>query len=211
MKPFLSFILPVYGSPGNMPLTLMNIDKKLSESGFSYEVLVVSAGSDDKINRMIGRFSRIVKNLKLLEVKETKENRGLGWVLRNGMLAAKGNYRFFVYGVGSIPVGKFEDIFLHFKEGYQLIVGSRNYPAFGFFTEEAAVRILNAAKINGWGFMGEAVLLARLFGFRIKEIGLGGGFRLTVGSRLAVLRDSIRIRYWLKRGVYQSSAHLAEK
>lgn len=201
MKPFLSVIVPNRADFKPLPLTLLELDKKLSESEFSYEILVVNGGSNDKTDRMISRFGRVVKNLKFLEIKETKENRGLGWILRSGMLAARGNYRLFICGV-SMPVSGIEGVFPYFKEGYQLIVGSGNYPTFGFFTEEAAARIFNSAKINGWGFMKEAIALSRLFGFRVKEIRATGGTRLTMGSYLSFLWDLIRVRYWLKRDVY---------
>lgn len=199
MKPFLSSIFPVRGDSEEWPLVLLDIDKKLSESGFSYEILIVNGGADDEIVRAVGRLGRIVKNVKIVD---GGRGRSLGGMVRRGMLAAKGSYRFFVCGIGSMPPGRIEDVFSRFKEGRQLIAGSGNYPAFGFFTEEAAAAIFNAAKINGWGFAKEATALARFFGFKVDEIKITGDHRLTMRNRLSILWDSIRVHYWLSRKSY---------
>ena len=181
-----------------MPLALVDIDKKLSEADYSYEILVVDDDSEDKTSDMVARFGRIVKNLKLVDIGGYH---GRGWAIKKGMFAARGNYRLFV-GVDDISaIDRFGEILSLFKDGFQIITDS-DIPSFGCFTEEAALKIFGVAKINGRGFMKETLALARLFGFRAKKMKIGTGTGFIGSIHPAVFWDAIRIRYWLKRGAY---------
>ena len=198
MKPLLSIIIPACESPKQLPLILLEADKKLSEADYSYEILVVSddltIGAADTVNR----FGHLIKNLKFID---GKGNRGVGWAVRKGMLAAKGSYRLFVRTGGVLAIGRFEEILSHFKDGFQIIT-DLGVAGFGCFTEEAALKIFGVARINGRGFMKEALALAQLFGFRVKKMKIDMGARFAASIHPSVLWDAIRIRYWLKRGAY---------
>ena len=50
--------------------------------------------------------------------------------------------------------------------------------------------------------MKETLALARLFGFRAKKMGIGVRAGLIESIHPTVFWDTIRIRYWLKRGAY---------
>ncbi|TSA44428.1 glycosyltransferase family 2 protein [bacterium] len=239
MKPFLSVIIPAYNESQRLPLTLVDIDKKLSEAEYSYEILVVNDGSKDGTADVVNRFSHIIKNLKLID---NKENHGKGWVVREGMLKAAGNYRLFTDSDNSTSIDHFDKMLPLFKEGYEVVIGSRAVKGarqeppepfykqilgkggnliiqllvvpgiwdtqcgFKCFTEEAAVRIFSVVRINRWGFDVEAIALARLFGFKVKEIPVRwvNDFRSKVGIKgyFSTLWDVVRIRFWLSRGVY---------
>lgn len=110
-----------------MPLTLMDVDKHLSAMGFSYEILVVNDGSKDATAEIVHRFSHIVKNLRLID---NKENHGKGWVVRQGMLEAKGEVRLIMDADNATSVDQFGKMIPHFSaksgEGYQVVIGSRD-------------------------------------------------------------------------------------
>jgi len=63
-KPYLSVIIPAYNEAKRLPLTLIDIDKHLKNSDFSYEIIVVNDGSKDATLEIAQRFSHLIKNLK---------------------------------------------------------------------------------------------------------------------------------------------------
>lgn len=123
MKPYLSVIIPAYNEAKRLPLALIDIDKHLSQADFSYEIIVVNDGSKDATTEIARRFSHLIKNLRLID---NKENHGKGWVVRQGMLEAKGNIRIFTDADNSTSIDQFFKMMPYFKEGYGVVVGSRD-------------------------------------------------------------------------------------
>ena len=135
MKPFLSVIIPTYNEASRLPLTLMDVDKKLSEAEYSSEVIVVDDGSTDNTVQVVKNFSNAMQNLRVVE---NAENHGKGWVVREGMLAARGNWRLFMDADNSTSVDQFEHMMPLLsagggsayggKESYDVVIGSRAVP-----------------------------------------------------------------------------------
>ncbi|MEK7464656.1 MAG: dolichyl-phosphate beta-glucosyltransferase [Patescibacteria group bacterium] len=123
MKPYLSVIIPAYNESKRLPLTLIDIDKHLSQAEYSYEIIVVNDGSKDSTAGIVERFGHLVKNLRLID---NKENHGKGFVVRQGMLEAKGNLRLFMDADNSTSVQEFNKMIPLFKEGYDIVIGSRD-------------------------------------------------------------------------------------
>lgn len=121
-KPFLSIIIPAYNESERLPLTLIDVDKHLSEQEYSYEILVVNDGSTDNTAEIVERFMPLVKNLKLFD---NKENQGKGAVVKQGMLIAKGTWRLFMDADNSTSILEFNKMIPYFKEGYDVVIGSR--------------------------------------------------------------------------------------
>ncbi|OGY97227.1 MAG: hypothetical protein A2128_01245 [Candidatus Liptonbacteria bacterium GWC1_60_9] len=122
-KPFLSVVIPAYNEAKRIPLTLIDIDKHLHACDFSYEIIVVDDGSKDATAEIVNRFIPLVRNLKLID---NKVNRGKGAVVRQGMLAAKGALRLFTDADNSTSIDQFNKMLPHFKEGYDIVIGSRD-------------------------------------------------------------------------------------
>jgi len=122
-KPYLSVIIPAYNEVKRLPLTLIDIDKRLSKVKYSYEILVVSDGSTDGTAEAAKRLGSIIKNLRLID---NKENRGKGAVVKQGMLEAEGDYRLFTDADNSTTVDQFNKMVPYFKEGYHVVIGSRD-------------------------------------------------------------------------------------
>ncbi|MBI2025098.1 MAG: glycosyltransferase family 2 protein [Candidatus Harrisonbacteria bacterium] len=121
-KPYLSVIVPAYNEAKRLPLTLIDIDKHLSQQEYSYEIIVVNDGSKDATAEIVERFKPLIDNLKLLD---SKENRGKGYAVRQGMLSAKGNWRVFMDADNSTTIVEFNKMVPYFNEGYEIIIGSR--------------------------------------------------------------------------------------
>ncbi len=120
MKPFLSVIIPAYNEAERLPLTLVDMDKRLSGAKYSYEILVVNDGSTDNTAEIVQKIAPAIKNLKLID---NKENQGKGGVVKQGMLLAKGEYRLFTDADNSTTIDHFEKMLPYFKSS--LRAGSR--------------------------------------------------------------------------------------
>lgn len=107
-----------------MPLTLIDIDKHLSEADFSYEVIIVDNNSKDATVEIVKRFSHLIKNLKLIECRVS----GKGAAVKLGVLDAKGNIRIFMDADNSTSIDQFSKMIPYFKEGYDVVIGSRDVP-----------------------------------------------------------------------------------
>lgn len=189
-KPFLSVIIPVHNESKRIPLSLIDIDRRLSKAEYSYEIIVIDGGSTDGTGEIVKNIGRIVKNLRLVECKE---NRGEGYAVRRGMLEAKGNYRFLADAGNSVPINWFDNSLPFLKEGYEVIADLR-LPV--CFSEAAAEKIFSLSRTNKSAFGLEALLLAKKLGYRIKEISVN---RI---SRHKFTFDALRVRIWFWRDVY---------
>lgn len=126
-KPFLSVVVPAYNEAERIPLTLLDMDKRLSEAGFSYEILVVNDGSKDNTAEIVEKMAQTIQHLTLIN---NQKNQGKGGVVRDGMLAAKGQYRIFTDADNSTSIDQFEGMLPFFEETaegrkYDVVIGSR--------------------------------------------------------------------------------------
>jgi dolichyl-phosphate beta-glucosyltransferase len=122
VKPFLSIIIPAYNEAERLPLTLIDVDKHLSEQEYSYEIIVINDGSTDNTTEIVERFIPLVKNLKILD---NKENQGKGGAVKQGMLITKGNWRLFMDADNSTSISEFNKMLPYLKEGFDIVIGSR--------------------------------------------------------------------------------------
>lgn len=119
---FLSVVIPAYNEAERLPATLIDIDRKLHDAGFSYEILVVNDGSGDATAEVIKKMSADIANLFLID---NQANKGKGGVVRQGMLEAHGKYRLFTDADNSTTVDQFAQMIPHFESGYDVVIGSR--------------------------------------------------------------------------------------
>ncbi|MCL4437570.1 glycosyltransferase family 2 protein [Patescibacteria group bacterium] len=121
---YLSIIIPAYNESERLPPTLVDINQKLKNVNYNYEIIVINDGSRDntaeKVKIMINKGE--VKNLKLID---NKENKGKGGVVRQGMLAAEGKIRLFTDADNSTSISHFEQMIPYFNQGYDVVIGSR--------------------------------------------------------------------------------------
>lgn len=121
-QPYLSIIIPAYNEAARIPKTLFDIDKRLEHVAFSYEIVVVNDGSQDNTPGVVRNMVKLVKNLKLIDLRE---NQGKGGAVRQGMLLSSGKIRLLMDADNSTSVDQFEKMMPFFKEGYEVVIGSR--------------------------------------------------------------------------------------
>ncbi|MFH1036893.1 MAG: dolichyl-phosphate beta-glucosyltransferase [Patescibacteria group bacterium] len=119
----LSVVIPAYNEEKRLPKTLEVIDLYLEKKNYDYEIIVVSDGSKDKTAETVNSLKSHIANLKLID---NKENRGKGYVTRQGMLAAAGDFRLFTDADDSTSIDQIEKMWPEFENGYDIVIGSRD-------------------------------------------------------------------------------------
>ncbi len=146
-KPFLSVIIPAYNEERRLPKTLLAIDKYLSSQDYTYEILVVSDGSKDKTVEIVKKFQKMIKGLRIID---NKENHGKGYVVRQGMLEAKGKYRLFDDADNATSIEQIERFWgwLKPKGSFDIAIGSIGVKGSKIVQDIPGRRIIG--KIGNW-------------------------------------------------------------
>lgn len=135
MKTYLSVVIPAYNEAKRISATLLDIDKYLSKQKYppaspaglhggqgNYEIIVVSDGSKDNTVQVVKKLQELVKNLKIID---NKKNHGKGYVVKQGMLEAKGEYRLFMDADNSTTIDHLEKFWPYLGKGRDVVIGSR--------------------------------------------------------------------------------------
>ncbi len=118
----LSVIIPAYNEEKRIEKTLLSVNEYLSKQPYDYEILVVNDGSTDKTIEILSNVKNQISNVKIID---NRENHGKGWVVRQGMLSAQGDYRLFTDADNSTTIDQIEKFFPVFSQGYDIVIGSR--------------------------------------------------------------------------------------
>ena len=122
-KPYLSVIIPSYKEAERIGRTLLEIEEYLSKKDFSYEILVVVDGSPDNTAEGARNYGSQVTNLRVID---NEKNHGKGYVVRQGLLEAKGEYRLFMDADGSTAITHLDTFLPEIaKEDVDAVFGSR--------------------------------------------------------------------------------------
>jgi glycosyltransferase involved in cell wall biosynthesis len=119
----LSVVVPAYNEEQRLPKTLAAIGDYLKKQPYAYEIIVVNDGSKDGTAGVTESLIGKVAKLKLID---NRVNHGKGYVVRQGMLAARGQIRLFTDSDDSTPIEEVEKLLPFFKEGYDIVIGSRD-------------------------------------------------------------------------------------
>ncbi|MCX6722946.1 MAG: bifunctional glycosyltransferase family 2/GtrA family protein [Candidatus Staskawiczbacteria bacterium] len=120
---WLSVIIPAYNEEKRIKNTLLKVGDYLAKQNYDYEIMVVNDGSTDKTADIVEKTRSDIIGLKLIN---NKENRGKGFVVRQGLLNAKGEYRLFLDADNSTSIEEIEKFFPYVKQGYDIVIGSRD-------------------------------------------------------------------------------------
>ena len=118
---FLSVIMPAYNEEDRIGRTLEALDRYFKKQAFDYEILVVNDGSSDKTAEVVRGYEPKIKGLRLVD---NAKNNGKGYVVKQGMLSARGKYRLFMDSDNSVPVDYFDKFLPYFSQGYDVVIGS---------------------------------------------------------------------------------------
>lgn len=122
--PLLSIILPAYNEEKRLPGTLETIHGFLQQQPYLAEVLVVENGSTDRTLLVAQDFASRNPLFQALH----EEQRGKGRAVRAGMLAARGQYRFFADVDLSMPIEQVNRFLPPQLQDPVVVIGSREAP-----------------------------------------------------------------------------------
>ncbi len=115
----LSVVVPAYNEALRLPATLARVHEHLSARGLAHEILVVDDGSSDatsEIARHAGGAVRVLRH---------EPNRGKGYAVRRGMLAATGARRLMTDADLSTPIEELARLEAEIDRGFDVAIGSR--------------------------------------------------------------------------------------
>ena len=119
----LSIIVPAYKESERIGRNLLEIKKYVEDKKLSYEILVVVDGSPDNTAEIARGFGEQIENLRVID---NKENHGKGYVVRQGLLEAKGKYRVFLDADGSTSITHMDRALKLLNDGADVVIGSRD-------------------------------------------------------------------------------------
>lgn len=124
MNPYLSVIIPAYNEAKRIGKTLEAVYHYLNAQDFTWEILIVLDGSKDNTPEVVQRFAEGKKHIRWIH---RHENRGKGYTLRQGMLAARGEIRLFTDADNSTDIKHFDLMRPHFQAGAGVVICSRDH------------------------------------------------------------------------------------
>ena len=123
MTPYLSVVIPAFNEEQRITQTLSDIYTYLQKQDYEWEVLVVIDGAQDNTLARTQEFAAGRQHIRWID---RKENRGKGYSVREGMLAATGRVRLFADADNSIGISNFDKMAPLFRDGYDLVICSRH-------------------------------------------------------------------------------------
>ena len=122
-QPYLSVIIPAYKEGERIGRNLLEIEKYFNDKNYEWEIVVVVDGSPDNTAEIARNYGNHLRNLRVIE---NKENHGKGYVVRQGLLEAKGKYRLFLDADGSTSINHLDKFLPEFENGFDVVIGSRD-------------------------------------------------------------------------------------
>lgn len=123
MRPYLSVIIPAYNEEKRIGKTLTAVYDYLIKQPFTWELLIVLDGVTDRTLNVVEDFAQGKDHIRWID---RKENRGKGFTIRQGMLAAKGDIRLFTDADNSTDMSHFERMKPLFNKGASVVICSRD-------------------------------------------------------------------------------------
>lgn len=122
-KIFLSVVMPAYNEEYNLRTGVLDsVYDYLVQQNYSWEILFVDDGSQDATLRIAKDFAAKHNNFLVL----SEPHRGKGGTVIAGMLRARGQIILFTDTDQATPIDQVEKIIPKFKEGYDVVIGSRH-------------------------------------------------------------------------------------
>ena len=126
-RPFLSVVIPAFNEGKRLGPTLERIIAYLRGQAYTWEVLVVNDGStDDTVSVAEGYFSHLEGSQGT--ILHNPGNRGKGYSVKTGVLAARGEWVLMTDSDLSTPIEEVEKLF-PLRQQFPILIGSRGLSA----------------------------------------------------------------------------------
>ena len=152
-EPFLSVVIPAFNEESRISHTLSQVVDYLTARDYTWEIVVADDGSRDATAGLVDQVIMDHPNIQILRLP----HRGKGWAVKNGMLAARGEYRLLCDADLSVPIAQVERLLPPLGPGSDIVLGSREAPG--------AARIGEPARRH---------LMGRLFNLLVSRLAVPG-------------------------------------
>ena len=236
--PALTVILPCYNEAERLPGTLQALLTHLSAPPGKVEVLVVDDGSTDATVTVAEAVAAADRRVRVLSYGP---NRGKGFAVRTGMLAAQGDLVVFTDADGSYQPSDLDRI-VGALDRAPVAIGTRAGDPSGPIARRAASRVFNLAirgtlglpygdtqsglkgfwrpaaqqifsqaRVDGFAFDVEVLWLARQLGLEVAEVRVQAMERQ--GSKVQMLTDALEMlgEVWMVRQARTTRTHGEEE
>jgi len=119
--PHLSVVVPAYNEEQRLPRTLARLHEYYEAQDYEYDVIVVSDGSKDRTAQIVNDFAKDHPRFRMIDYSP---NRGKGFAVRTGIMAATGEYILFCDADLATPQEETEKLLPHMKAA-EIAIGSR--------------------------------------------------------------------------------------
>lgn len=123
--PDFSLVLPLYNPGERLQRTLAQMDDFVASATDHWELVFVSDGSTDGSNKLIQSWANGRDGVQLIDYSP---NRGKGYAVRQGLLAATAQYRIFTDIDLAYPFGDILNVAWQLRSGHDAVIGSRMHP-----------------------------------------------------------------------------------
>jgi dolichyl-phosphate beta-glucosyltransferase len=120
-----SLVIPAYNETGRIGATVERVAHYLDTQAFEWEMLVVIDGGDPAAAAEARTAAQGRANIRVLE---NDVNRGKGYSVRRGILAANGNRIAFIDADLSLPIEELPKMMACFDAGADVAIASRTVP-----------------------------------------------------------------------------------
>ncbi len=121
-----SVVIPTYNESSKekeMKEHLDSIKNYFEKKGWTYEIVIALDGPTDETPNLVAKHSRDNKNIIILD---RKINRGKGYTVREGLLAARGARRMFTDMDGATSIDMLDRLIPEMDSGADFVIGSRD-------------------------------------------------------------------------------------
>lgn len=118
----LSLVIPTYNEGTRITETVHRVTSYLEGRGFDYEIIIVDDGSRDDTLPKLERLSRSHPRLRVIG---NGTNRGKGFTVRRGVLAASKAYILYADADLSVPIEESEKLLKKLADGFDIAIGSK--------------------------------------------------------------------------------------
>jgi glycosyltransferase involved in cell wall biosynthesis len=123
-QPYLSLIIPAHNEETRLPITLRQVAEFAEKQPYPMEALVVENGSRDRTYQIAREFASQYPIIRVLQ----NPQKGKGRAVRQGMLAAGGEYRFMCDVDFSMRIEEVNRFLPPILDGYDIAIASREAP-----------------------------------------------------------------------------------